>query len=509
MDAMIIVTSGGGNGAKEVPTKPRQPAATPSSVNNKDSFKDAAVAFFTGSDRVAVQGIPVGLASHSVIFELFNPAVTPHLSEALAEFKISLTNRLIYSGRAVIRNILNVGGKVVCEATLDDAAWQELDGESLAGSQKIAGEFSLFLKNWQTFYKITPEFKVIVADMQTFLHDLQLWLNQVEITIRHSARATREVLEQEIIANLSKTITRSVDTFTDRFESIVSPLPAENHPVFQAYLRRQLHPLLLKSPFANRAFNKPLGYAGDYVMVDMMLRSPEEGDDLFAKLINIWLLSQTPAQAHRNRVSHLKKKLVEETLRAKSARRRLQVLNLGCGPAGEIQDFARSQDISPLVDFTLVDFNAETLEFLRRALMQISLSDHPVCFRLLQKSVYQILKEGGRGLAPKTGSHYDYIYCAGLFDYLPDTVCQQLMAIFYELLAPEGLLLVTNASDAMNASRPFRYSMEYFLDWHLIYRNQEQFLQVLPDSLNRAEAAITAETTGANLFLEVRKPAHV
>jgi len=124
----------------------------------------------------------------------------------------------------------------------------------------------------------------------------------------------------------------------------------------------------------------------------------------------------------------------------------------------------------------------------------------------VKKSVNQILKERGKIARQKPAEQYDYIYCAGLFDYLSDSVCKQLMNIFYDMLAPGGLLLATNATDALNASRPFRYSMEYILDWHLIYRNKNQFAAVAPDLAGKDDTTISAEATGANLFLEVRKP---
>jgi extracellular factor (EF) 3-hydroxypalmitic acid methyl ester biosynthesis protein len=127
-------------------------------------------------------------------------------------------------------------------------------------------------------------------------------------------------------------------------------------------------------------------------------------------------------------------------------------------------------------------------------------------FQLVKRSVYQILKDGGRSLRLATGEPYDYIYCAGLFDYLSDSVCKKLMNIFYEMLAPDGLLLATNATDALNCSRPFRYSMEYFLDWHLIYRDRAHFSTVAPDPADADNIAVIAENTGTNLFLEIRKP---
>lgn len=81
-----------------------------------------------------------------------------------------------------------------------------------------------------------------------------------------------------------------------------------------------------------------------------------------------------------------------------------------------------------------------------------------------------------------------------------------MMNIFYQMLAPGGLLVATNVTDAMNSSRPFRYSMEYILDWHLIYRDGNQFASLCSDLINNGDLTIVAENTGSNLFLEIRKP---
>ena len=72
---------------------------------------------------------------------------------------------------------------------------------------------------------------------------------------------------------------------------------------------------MLCSPFAYRTYQKPLGYAGDYEMVNMLLRNPQEGSSVFAKVLNVWFLAQPPAQAHRNRIQYLTQKLMEESAR--------------------------------------------------------------------------------------------------------------------------------------------------------------------------------------------------
>ena len=105
-------------------------------------------------------------------------------------------------------------------------------------------------------------------------------------------------------------------------------------------------------------------------------------------------------------------------------------------------------------------------------------------------------------------SQFDFIYCAGLFDYLNDETCRLLMNIFYGMLAPGGLLVATNVSDALNAVRPFRYSMEYILDWHLMYRDGRRVAALAPADAARDDWSVVAEGTGVNLFIEVRKPVH-
>jgi extracellular factor (EF) 3-hydroxypalmitic acid methyl ester biosynthesis protein len=74
------------------------------------------------------------------------------------------------------------------------------------------------------------------------------------------------------------------------------------------------------------------------------------------------------------------------------------------------------------------------------------------------------------------------------------------------MLAPGGLLLASNLSAVMNSSHPFRYSMEYMLGWHLIYRNRQELAVLAPDKAPSDSVSVTAENTGVNVFMEVRKP---
>src|SRR5262249_34375072 len=152
------------------------------------------------------------------------------------------------------------------------------------------------------------------------------------------------------------------------------------------------------SPFIYRTFQKPLGYAGDYEMVNMILRDPHEGGSLFAKILNLYILSQAPAEAHRNRVKYLNQCLREETLKAVSANGTCRVFNLGCVPAGEVQQFLSEDDLCEKADLTLVDFNDETLSHTGKILEDLKMKNHRrVHLEMVKKSVNQILKDGLKG----------------------------------------------------------------------------------------------------------------
>lgn len=389
--AMNMTLNGNGNSRKpHVLIQSAKKKATLKPGTPLSSVEESQVTFKT-SDGVVLHGAPTRITQHTAVFELYNPSVTPRLSETLKEFEITLQGNAIYSGGATVRNVLDAGTKIVCEATLREADWKnQTPAAEWQHNGSIASEFKGFLNNWQKLYKVEPEFKVIIADMQSFLHDLRAWLERMELKIQAFPKPLQAELEKKLTAQLAAPIIDAIDNFIGQFESIVTKLESEAHPSHYAYLRRQLHSFVLLSPFAHRAFEKPLGYAGDYLMVDMMLRPPNEGATLFAKIINVWLLEQSPAQAHRNRVSFLEKKLREETMRVKADGRIAKIYNMGCGPATEVQRFF-SEHICRHADFTLVDFNEETLGHLQIKLDDLSQkAPHPASYRLMKKSVNQI-----------------------------------------------------------------------------------------------------------------------
>lgn len=456
------------------------------------------------SQGAEIRATPVRLTRFSVVFEVYNPFSILQLSEVLSEFRITIGERCVFAGRAVVSNLVNTGIMVLCEATLDES-WLDVDLFSpIAQPQRLQAEFDAFMGEWRKNRAVAPEFKVAVSDFQMLLMDLRRWLDQVELGVRSEPVGVRSEMERTVLRELEGRILPEVGEWMDRFDAVAGGIPTDSRASHRAYARRQLHPLVLCSPFVYRTFQKPLGYAGDYEMVNMILRDPHEGATLFAKLVNVVFLQNPPALAHRNRIGHLHQRLVEEASRAARQGRRCRILNLGCGPAREVQQLLAQDEISNNVDLVLLDFNDETLEFAQENIVRLrDQHGRQTGLEFRSKSVNQLLKEASKPDTVAQRGYYDFVYCAGLFDYVSDRVCRRLTELFYELLAPGGLLLVTNVDD----SKPFRESMDFLLEWHLIYRDHAAMQQLIPPNANNAPHEVLADPTGVNLFLEIRRPA--
>ena len=458
------------------------------------------------SQGAEVRGTLHRLTRYLAVFEVYNPYSIVQLSEVLNDFRIMMKERVVYSGRAVIANLVNTGIMLICEASLSDDGWIDIDILTPAQNKdRLLADFAEFLQETEKIYRVVPDFKLVVADMHTLLSDLRRWMEQVELGVRSLPTGDRLSAERDTIQQLEGPILPAVTPLLDRFENTARNITQEQQPVHRSYIKRQLHPLVLCSPFIYRTFQKPLGYAGDYEMVSMMLRDPYEGSSMFAKILNRLFLDTAPVVAHRNRIIYLKDRLHEEAERMSQQGKVARVFNLGCGPAREVQNFLADDPLSDNTDLLLLDFNDETLTNTTRTLEDLRTRHRRrTGLRMVKRSVHQILKESSRAGAGFEVESYDFVYCAGLFDYLSDRICRRLLEVFYDLLAPGGLLVATN----VDLSNPSRNWMEYVLEWHLVYRNREQFLKLAPEKAPPECFDVRSDVTGVNIFLEVRKPAH-
>ena len=475
---------------------PNKSSVTLEPVNGHGLASDSLV-LFRNSQGVESRGTLIRLSRRSAVFEVYNPYSVVQLSEVLQDLRIRRGDRVIYGGRAVVSNLVSTGLLVIVSSALVDP-WSHLI--DLAPGAELRGEVQAFVDDWDHSHEsLRPTYELAVSKIRHFLDELSLWLEEGETVVGIREPNSSPDLARQFGADVETVVASKLGELFGCFEQEARQVSGDELMSHKAFARRELHPLMLCSPFVHRVYTKPLGYAGDYEMVNMILGDPWSGNGTYAKLINSVILRSDTAQAHRNRILYLTQCLRAEAERVAKEGRVFQVANVGCGPAKEVCEFVGDPLQQHATAIKLIDFNKETLDY---AMAQIVASaghgDRNARFEFVHESIYGLLKNASCGQADIQPA-YDMVYCAGLFDYLSDRICRRLVDLFYNWTFPGGLVVVTNVHNC----NPIRGTMEHLADWCLVNRDEAD-MAAMASKYSHHE--VVTEATGTNLFLRIRKP---
>lgn len=414
---------------------------------------------FRNSQGESVRGTIVNLQRKSLVMEVYNPYSIVQVSEVLNDLVVRLGSKnAAYMGKAVVTNIVNTGLTAVVSVTLTDE-WRELSALSTPGS--IGEEARAFVRTWSDRFQIRRDYQIVVNELAGFLSEVSRWVAQVDLSDALPKEHGR--LREDYFCELAMPLIDKTKAYLDRLEHEASLVDEEQASAHHAFAQPSLHPPLLRGQIVNVAF-----------------------------------LQVAVAAAHRNRIDLLVNFLKRTADAAREAGRSFRVLNVGCGPAVEIQRFLQSYSHPEALSFELVDFSEETLAWTRERLSSIMESTgRRIAINYVHDSVHQMIKRHVySGVDDRR--EFDAVYCAGLFDYLLDKVCAHLLSHFATRMRPGGKLLVTNVH-ACDAERLF--AMEHLLEWHLIYRDVTGIDSILPKEAHAR--SIYVDATGINLFAEM------
>ena len=454
---------------------------------------------FTNNQGRRGRGTLIHISRTSALFEVYNPYSILQLSEVLSDLLIIRGEREIYKGRAVVGNIVTTGIMIIVTVTLTDT-WSDLHGLRPGGVLK--SETERFINDWTDGHTLSPSYQLTVSGIRNFLGELNRWLDEAEIDAGLRADDTNpDNLFDAYYEEIKPPVDPKLIELFSEFEYEASRIPEDEIMKHKAFARRSLHPLILCSPFAHRAYMKPLGFAGDYEMVNMMLKqSGNKPRSIYAQIIDIFHIESSAPTAHRGRIKMMQNRLTTEAERVIIEQERMfSTINIGCGPALEVQNFIADNPMANQTTMQLVDFNEETIDYAKiRIERTIAESGNKPIIKYLTKSIDDLLREAHQ----KDNTNvqlYDMVYCAGLFDYFSDHICKRLVELFYSWLRPGGLVTVTN----VDPRNPNRYQMEHLLEWNLIYRDDSDMKKLVPKN---AEFEISKDETEINVFLDIRKP---
>lgn len=339
---------------------------------------------------------------------------------------------------------------------------------------------------------VPARFRGLVYDIRDRLQALESRID----ALGGAASAASDADERELELAVAEVVGAHLDQmFTGVYDHLVeaaSSFTSEELQRCRDFFREQLSPLLYQAPLFERSNRKPLGYAGDYEMMNLIYRSEALGKSLFAKCLSRYCINHPNCRAVRNRAVYLHGRITGFV--AGRAGRRTRILSVASGPAREIQMLLQDErlDLGD-VEIHLLDQDASALRAAQQQLRQLSARRAVApSIQFVHKAMANVIKGGVDG-------PYDFVYSAGLFDYFSDALARRAATRLHRLLDAGGELVIGNFR-SVDQHRAF---MELALDWQLIYRSEDE-LRALYDGI-ATTVDVEAEPEQINLFVTLRR----
>jgi len=331
---------------------------------------------------------------------------------------------------------------------------------------EIEDDQLLALKNILSDYKLLDEgFALLLPEIRQNLLRIKKTFDDFD------QKNDKEPERIGFIEKNKKDTFRLLDEYFNKVGEIIKDFRKDKYLVHQEYYQQILGYLLLDLIEINRhVYQKPLGYSGDYVMMNYIYdyhRKNYLGSSSYEKLINHYTCNIPISCSNIKRKDFLKEKILEASGKKDNAK----ILSLASGPARELTEPLKEGKIKKPLIFKCLDPEKKALDFINEEIGKIEpekksmLSIEYIC-----KHVISLMRD--RKFRKALGT-YDLIYAFGIFDYLNDKMAARLTRELFELLEKKGKLVIFNISLEKNNYRAY---YELLGEWNMVHRTNEQML---------------------------------
>lgn len=281
---------------------------------------------------------------------------------------------------------------------------------------------------------------------------------------------TQEVISEKDFSKIDQLIATVISDFKNGKISKME-MSAINHSFGMEFLENTIQGYGLR---------KPLGYAGDFLMIDKIYtlhKSPIEKYRIWDEYFH----RQSAPKAVRNRKEYFKK-IIKSKFDEKKT---LKIMNVASGPARDLFELSEeNKDLN--LEVVCIEMDEKAINFAKNLnkeyLNKISFV-HKNIFRHSEKN------------------KYDVIWSAGLFDYFDDKAFVLILKRFKSWLKPNGEIIIGNFNENYNPSRDY---MELFGEWYLNHRTENELRELAEKAGFKSEnIRIGKEEENVNLFLHI------
>ncbi|MCR8827929.1 class I SAM-dependent methyltransferase [Pseudosulfitobacter koreensis] len=236
----------------------------------------------------------------------------------------------------------------------------------------------------------------------------------------------------------------------------------------------QAHPIrerLMADPFTRRSFEKPRGYSGDGVLLDLLYRHPAAKAEVDASSkMGRDIYAHTSISESSCAVQERREILARYVDKAATRRPGAEILTVASGHLREAE-FSAALAKQKLSRWVALDQDEANLAVVAKEFAGTVVAPVSGSIKGLMMQQYDL------------GS-FDLVYSAGVYDYLPFEIAVALTRRLLDSVHPGGTLLFGNFSTEVV---PDGY-METFMNWSLIFRDQAQMRDIVDAATADTEA---------------------
>lgn len=263
----------------------------------------------------------------------------------------------------------------------------------------------------------------------------------------------------EIIDRLAATLHETRGKFHPRVWQELIPI-AQNHPVSDIFLQ---------DPFTRWSFEKPRGYSGDAQLLDFIYGHASVAEEVkraspIGQALYAYTKDASSSVAVRERRDMLAVH-VDEIAAARGPE--TEVLTIA---AGHLREANRSVALNERRIKRWVALDQDPL-----SVGSITRDFRGTAIEAIDGSVRGILTNGH-----KLG-RFDFVYAAGLYDYLAHNVAVKLTQRCLQMLKPDGVFLFANFATNIGVDG----YMETFMNWALLLRSEIDMWNIIHASAER------------------------
>ncbi|MEM9422571.1 MAG: class I SAM-dependent methyltransferase [Pseudomonadota bacterium] len=372
-----------------------------------------------------------------------------------------------------------------------------IDIEKLATDNAAAVVSAPVLEKSPLKAGVPTEYKIFCADV---LDTIANWRRQIEKEIAPFEHALSD--DEKIILDkeLEESVREEWRSLVLRGDDLILPYKYDKvtRPKIKQYTENLLTRELVGGVIWNRSYTKPLGYPGDYRIMDMIYEHDPIGEDTYSRFL--YTLGLIAAQPIAARMEYLTE-VIEGLANQHDGKDHFHVMSIGSGPACELKRmFQRDRAPENGYSITLVDPEIKALNYAISSIYgAVKTGVSSVMVSGMNTSFTEMLRPNStfRHLPPQ-----DLIYSAGLVDYLNPSLARKLISKLYEHLRPGGSVLIGNVNDHRTG---IMWLTDYVLEWPMYFRNHDEMMEIA-DGLP-GEISLTTDPSDAIYMLKITKPA--